>query len=455
MDNQSNSEKKSILQEFVDITLANLPIDLDPKIRKQIAEIIDRFLSPIFQDISESRLPRLALVGKTRSGKTSLMNAIFGQPVGMVGSVRSTTKEPEWRVLKGSDNDEVVEILDTRGTQEGFPPEGAPAIDSVELVLRAIRQKTPDMFLFLSKAKEVNAAIEQDLQAFSECLESSRAVVDNQEIYPVVIGIPTQCDELDPRGFWSAEDREFYSAFWDLNESAIPRTSSHPDHEYRLQKLETIRESTLVWKQHLESIRVISLKRNLKVIPVSAYMRVRKDGTLDIDPRVDSRWNIDELKNLILSELPSPAKMDFFRLARIQTEQHKYAQKIILATAGICTAIGAVPTPPGTDLPILLGIQVLQIMLIGFISGRKLTWQTATEFLTASGLQAGAGFLFREGFRALAKFVPVAGWLVSGGIAGGATYASGKLAVSYFIDGKKITLDDAKRSIESFTKGDR
>jgi uncharacterized protein (DUF697 family) len=158
-----------------------------------------------------------------------------------------------------------------------------------------------------------------------------------------------------------------------------------------------------------------------------------------------------------MSELPSDAQIEFFRLARVKTGQHKYADKIILATSGICTAVGALPTPAGFDLPFLLGIQILQIMLIGFVSGRKLSWDTASEFLKASGLQAGAGFLLREGFRAAAKFIPVAGWLVSGGIAGGATLASGKLAVAYFIDGKKMTWEETKHSVEnliSSNKGD-
>jgi len=461
MNNQSKSDKKSIFQEFVDVALENLPLDVSPELRKKIIAIIDRFLGPIFQDIERRRLPRLALVGRTRSGKSSLINAIFGREVVKVGAVRSVTTGPEvvkWATLRdNNEDDEMIEILDTRGVQEGIPPEGAPAISSLESVMMAIREQTPDMFLFLEKATEVNAAVMSDLDTFAKCLRASKAIHDGKEMYPLVIGIPTQCDQLSPPGFWSVEDRQFYSAYWDADKDGIPRQGSHADFEYRLEKLDNIREAVSVWTQHLLKIPEISPLYNLKVSPTTAQMRFRVDKSLDTDARTDLRWNIEELKNLIMSELPSDAQIEFFRLARVKTGQHKYADKIILATSGICTAVGALPTPAGFDLPFLLGTQILQIMLIGFVSGRKLSWDTASEFLKASGLQAGAGFLLREGFRAAAKFIPVAGWLVSGGIAGGATLASGKLAVAYFIDGKKMTWEETKHSVEnliSSNKGD-
>ena len=51
--------------------------------------------------------------------------------------------------------------------------------------------------------------------------------------------------------------------------------------------------------------------------------------------------------------------------------------------------------------------------------------------------------LFREGARALVKIVPLWGNAVSGFIAGAGTYAIGRAAIAYFIEG--IPLTDVKK----------
>jgi predicted GTPase len=61
------------------------------------------------------------LVGRRGSGKSSLVNAIFGQQVAEVGHTKAQTGRGRWWVFQGDLGS--IEILDTRGLQEGSNPE--------------------------------------------------------------------------------------------------------------------------------------------------------------------------------------------------------------------------------------------------------------------------------------------------------------------------------------------
>jgi uncharacterized protein (DUF697 family) len=72
------------------------------------------------------------------------------------------------------------------------------------------------------------------------------------------------------------------------------------------------------------------------------------------------------------------------------------------------------------------------------------------EFIAALGANIGAGLVLREGARAAAKFVPIWGSAVSSAVAGAGTYAIGRAATAYFIEG--VSIADARTV---FRKGGR
>jgi uncharacterized protein (DUF697 family) len=76
------------------------------------------------------------------------------------------------------------------------------------------------------------------------------------------------------------------------------------------------------------------------------------------------------------------------------------------------------------------------------VSGREMSLKLGGEFIAALGANIGVGLVLREGTRAVAKFVPMWGNAVSGAIAGAGTYAMGRAATGYFVDG--VSLADAK-----------
>ncbi|WP_162508005.1 hypothetical protein [Desulfothermus okinawensis] len=76
------------------------------------------------------------------------------------------------------------------------------------------------------------------------------------------------------------------------------------------------------------------------------------------------------------------------------------------------------------------------IAIIGGLSCRSVTEETAIEFLTASGITLGVGVGLRTLFRQLVKLIPVFGSMVSAGIAYTGTYTIGKAAEAYFFEGE-------------------
>jgi uncharacterized protein (DUF697 family) len=79
-----------------------------------------------------------------------------------------------------------------------------------------------------------------------------------------------------------------------------------------------------------------------------------------------------------------------------------------------------------------------------YVSGRERSLRAATEFLGALGVNVGAGMLLREGARAILKFFPGWGNVVCGAVAGAGTYAIGRAATVFFIEG--VSLKDARRT---------
>jgi uncharacterized protein (DUF697 family) len=143
------------------------------------------------------------------------------------------------------------------------------------------------------------------------------------------------------------------------------------------------------------------------------------------------------LMSLLAAELPNQAKIEMIRISRDRHAQLHVAQMLIKSTTAICAAIGAQPIPLA-DLPVLTALQVLMVSGIMYISGRERSLRAATEFIAALGANVGVGVLLREGTRAMLKFFPGWGNVVCGMVAGAGTYAIGRAATAYFLEGASL-----------------
>ena len=149
------------------------------------------------------------------------------------------------------------------------------------------------------------------------------------------------------------------------------------------------------------------------------------------------------LMSLLAAELPNQAKIEMIRISRDRQAQLHVAQMLIKSTTAICAAIGAQPIPLA-DMPVLTALQLMMVSGIMYISGRERSLRAATEFIAALGANVGAGMLLREGARAMLKFFPGWGNVVCGMVAGAGTYAIGRAATEYFLEG--ASLKEAKQT---------
>jgi uncharacterized protein (DUF697 family)/GTP-binding protein EngB required for normal cell division len=373
----------------------------------------------------EQRAPAFALVGRRGAGKSSLVNALFGAKVAEVGHVKSQTGRGKWFEHKTERG--ALSILDTRGVQEGSAPaESDAAKDAVASIVVELKKKVPDVILFLVKATEADSAIDADLAA----LERVYAEIEREHRFrPPLVAILTHCDVLEPKA------------------TRLHKASEEP-HEDVEEKLARVSEA----EHHLEA----KIKDRQKLAPhlvwtrgVSTYISFGKTDAV----RADERWRIDELVTTLFKHLPDAGRGTFVRIARVRGLQEELASNLTRATATICAGVAALPIPVADVIPITT-MQVTLIAGIAWLSGRALDKKSAAEFLGAMGANVGLGFAFREGARALIKFVfPGAGSMVSGAMAFAGTLAIGAAARTYFLRGGTIeeakqTFADAKKQAE-------
>ena len=152
--------------------------------------------------------------------------------------------------------------------------------------------------------------------------------------------------------------------------------------------------------------------------------------------------NAHPLAEAVALALPDDAKLEMARLSGVKSALVHIAQPLIRSFTAITGAIGAQPIPLA-DFPILTSLQATMVAGIMLVSGREMTAKLGGEFMAALGANIGVGLVFREGSRALLKLLPGWGNAISGAIASAGTYAVGRSATAYFIEG--ASLAEARR----------
>jgi uncharacterized protein (DUF697 family)/GTPase Era involved in 16S rRNA processing len=359
------------------------------------------------QLVVERRPPRFMLVGRRGSGKSSLVNALFGAQVASVGHERAQTGAPRW--FEHATGQGTMEIVDTRGLQEADrPAEPDEAVESLESLLELVKERCPDVLLFVVKASEAGAAIDRDLDGLVAVSDRSKKL--HGADVPIV-AVLTHCDLLEPKNLR-------------LDKQASEDPSDWREKRERVERVEKQISDAVKAREGLTD-------RFVTAIGVCAYQSWREDGTR----RADERWRIDELVGWLYEKLPQQARVELVRLAQVKKLQRQMARTLTAATASACAAIAAVPLPLADIIPITT-LQGSMVAAIGYLGGRSMAEATGGELLAALGVNAGAGFVLREAARALVKLVaPPAAPAMSASVAFAGTMAIGMAATAYFIDG--------------------
>jgi predicted GTPase len=188
--------------EELPTNLASLVVMLEDFLEKNCPPILRPLLPQLEASmrelkavVMEAREPRLAIVGRRGAGKSSLINAIFGEERCAKGPIKAQTAGAGW--LEYRDKRGGLKILDTRGLGEGHKPAELATDDSaLKEIKKAVDQECPDAILFLVKAKEVDARIDPDLK---DLIDLAGYIKKAKDYDAPIVGIVTQVDEVDPK----------------------------------------------------------------------------------------------------------------------------------------------------------------------------------------------------------------------------------------------------------------
>jgi uncharacterized protein (DUF697 family) len=335
-------------------------------------------LNPIKQIFLSQRLARIVLLGDAAADAAALFSALLSSDLGMV----DPQQDSNWITyeLKGKGG---FRVLDARRLNETSLTWSALA--------GAIAEQNPDLFLFVADgAKRSDLAL--------ACEQGSRLVEMAEQRHQSKAGLIGVID--------------------------LPASVSSSEVENRRLELQAWLNSSSKLSGHF-----------VKSITVCSFVRFRVDGSIDLER--DERRNIDVLAETITRELPEEAQVEAARIFSAKKTQLDVAQKLVRSMTTVCAAVGVQPIPLA-DFPILTALQFAMVTGVMQISGRGLGLKAAAEFFGALGLNIGVGMVFREGARAAVKLVPGWGNAISGGVAAAGTYAVGRSAIAYFIEGVSI-----------------
>ena len=389
------------LDEWLD-KIPGLPVEVRNRIKKGLVE--NQEMTRLVDGIKNRRPPRFVLVGRTGVGKSSLINAMCGRYLAKTSDVvvgTNLAKEYSYKSLGKT----LFEIIDTRGLAESR--ETGQKLSSEDQLHQTIRDFQPDAILFLSRCKD-RAHLKEDVKFLSR-------IANVNETKVPIIAILTQSDEMEP------------------SREKDPK-------QYPPRRLENIAKA----KEEFEKILDDQNVKSLAVLPVSACIEWNQEPTtLEPDEweklriEFDGRYNINGLIDLLEDNIDIRASIALMLATRVDQICRRLSEKFTKIFAAAASLVATIPIPIA-DYPILLGLQVILAMIIAYLAGRDMSYDTAAKFIVAIGALGAAGFAFRGLAQQASKFlnliVPGAGSVVSASIAGAATWGIGKAAISYFFD---------------------
>jgi uncharacterized protein (DUF697 family)/predicted GTPase len=351
---------------------------------------------------AEERVPVFWLIGKTQSGKTSIIKYLTGAADAEIGQgFKPCTRYSRLYHFPTAEAP-LLTFLDTRGMDE-------PGYDPKE-----------DLAAFAGMAHIVILVVKVLDQALENFLTHWRIIRRSQPDRPAVLAL-TCLHEAYPQ-----------------QQHPLPYPFSGESETWQMAK-ETRRQGDQEARPEANGMQrpivADALQRSL------AAQRARFEGLcdhivpVDLTPVAegfnDPHYGGEKLKATILSALPAAYRQTLVMLDKASGElQDFYAQHAlpyILGYSSLAATAGAFPVP-WLDLLVLPGIQTRMIYQLADLYGQPLTGQRFMELASTVGM----GMLVRQAAREVVKFIPVLGSLAGATLAGTSTFALGKAFCYYY-----------------------
>ncbi|WP_078429366.1 GTPase family protein [Alkalihalobacterium alkalinitrilicum] len=377
-------------------------------------------ITSIMEGIKERRPPRLVIMGRTGVGKSSLINAIFGEYLAETSAIEVGTKDSQ--VFQYKKNDEVIfEIIDTRGIKENLNALSSTAEEDLKNVIEDFE---PDAFLLLTNGAD-RSTLREDAVYLKE-------VYSSLDITVPLVTVITRIDDIEP--------------------ARIKEPT-----RYTQKKKDNIAIKEQQVSQVLEEVGL----SDTFIVPVSSYIEWNHDDPESLSPEeraklvieFDGRYNIDKLVNFLEENIDFRAAVYLMLNNKLDIAIEKIANKFVKVFSTASAGVAITPIP-ASDIVVLIPIQIVEVTLIAYLSGHKIDSKMAREFILSLGGVAlfglGLRFVAQQGAKFLNVVIPGSGSAISSTIAYSGTYAIGKAAIAYYIDGK--TKEQAKQEMEDAKK---
>jgi uncharacterized protein (DUF697 family) len=350
--------------------------DRPPNLDATIAELHKKTPAPVFW-----------LVGKTQSGKTSIIKFLTGADDAVIGSGYRPTTRTTRRFEFPNEEAPLLEFLDTRGLDE---PGYEPTEDIVAL--------DPLAHVVIVTAKATDFA-QGNIRTILEPIRKANPS------RPVVLCVSTLHEAIPrqphPQPYPFQVDTKY------TPETASPHPPSVPEDLARC-----------IAHQAQEFAGLFDY-----LVPI--------DLTKPDDGFDEPNYGGEALKSVLLQVLPDAYRQTLLRLKEatdtLKDIHLRHAVPVILGYSTLAATAGGVPIP-FVDMVIIPGIQARMAQHLAGVYGQPMTVDRFREIAAAVGV----GVISRQLIRQATKLIPIFGSAVGAAVGGTSTYAMGRALCYYF-----------------------
>jgi len=324
--------------------------------------------------------PVLWLIGKTQSGKTSIIKYLTGAEEAEIGQGFAPCTRFSRQYAFPTPDIPLLKFLDTRGLEE-------PGYDASE-----------DLAAFNEQAHVVIITVRILDHALSSMIPHLQRIRHSQPGRPVILAL-TCLHEAYPQ-----------------QQHPLPYPYDRSDSE----------AASMIPHDLQRSMD----RHRVELAGLFDYM-----VPLDLTPAVEGfnepNYGGKQLTNIIVEALPAGYRQTLLMLEKMtHSLQEHYARKAlphIMGYSTLAATAGAFPIP-WMDLLILPGIQTQMIHRIARLYGQPLNGKRFLELASTLGL----GMFVRQAIREVTKFIPFVGSALGAVLAGSSTFALGKAFCYYY-----------------------